>query len=158
MKIVTASNGKKTLKMSRKEWENIGKKAGWEKEISRDEILEKIREYEVAISDFAEMCKGEGSDQQVFDNTWGELWNKAASCIESIHSIIKDDKVYDGIDNRLISLHKGLYAQIFFSKFPDYGKDKNNKSGQSKSIFRDEAVISRCKQVLEGVSVIKSMI
>lgn len=29
MKIVTASNGKKTLKMSRKEWLNIGKKAGW---------------------------------------------------------------------------------------------------------------------------------
>jgi hypothetical protein len=29
MKIVTASNGKKTLKMSKKEWENIGKKAGW---------------------------------------------------------------------------------------------------------------------------------
>ena len=30
MKIVTASNGKKTLKISRKEWENIGKKAGWD--------------------------------------------------------------------------------------------------------------------------------
>jgi len=29
MKIITASNGKKTLKMSRQEWENIGKKAGW---------------------------------------------------------------------------------------------------------------------------------
>jgi len=32
MKIVTASNGKRTLKMSRKEWEAIGKKAGWKKE------------------------------------------------------------------------------------------------------------------------------
>jgi len=29
MKIVTASNGKRTLKMSRKDWEAIGKKAGW---------------------------------------------------------------------------------------------------------------------------------
>jgi hypothetical protein len=31
MKIVTASNGKKTLKMSRKEWDMIGKKSGWVK-------------------------------------------------------------------------------------------------------------------------------
>ena len=31
MKIITASNGKKTLKMSKVEWTNIGKKAGWMK-------------------------------------------------------------------------------------------------------------------------------
>ncbi len=31
MKIVTASNGKKTIKMSKKEWQSIGKKAGWTK-------------------------------------------------------------------------------------------------------------------------------
>lgn len=30
MKIITASSGKKTLKISRSEWEAIGKKAGWE--------------------------------------------------------------------------------------------------------------------------------
>jgi len=30
MKIVTAANGKQTIKMSKKEWMNIGKKAGWE--------------------------------------------------------------------------------------------------------------------------------
>jgi len=29
MKIVTAANGKQTIKMSKKEWTNIGKKAGW---------------------------------------------------------------------------------------------------------------------------------
>jgi ABC-type phosphate/phosphonate transport system ATPase subunit len=29
MKIVTASNGKETVKMSKKEWESLGKKAGW---------------------------------------------------------------------------------------------------------------------------------
>ena len=29
MKIVTASNGKQTVKMSKTEWQNIGKKAGW---------------------------------------------------------------------------------------------------------------------------------
>jgi len=31
MKIVTASNGKKTVKMSKTEWTEIGKKAGWMK-------------------------------------------------------------------------------------------------------------------------------
>ena len=31
MKIVTAENGKKTVKISRKEWRSIGKKAGWMK-------------------------------------------------------------------------------------------------------------------------------
>jgi len=31
MKIVTASNGKKKIKISKKEWEGIGKKAGWVK-------------------------------------------------------------------------------------------------------------------------------
>ena len=31
MKIVTASNGKKKIKISRNEWKEIGKKAGWMK-------------------------------------------------------------------------------------------------------------------------------
>jgi hypothetical protein len=31
MKIVTASNGKKTVRMSKREWESLGKKAGWMK-------------------------------------------------------------------------------------------------------------------------------
>ena len=31
MKIVTAENGKKRIKISKKEWESIGKKAGWTK-------------------------------------------------------------------------------------------------------------------------------
>jgi hypothetical protein len=31
MKIVTASNGKKSVKMSKSEWQQIGKKAGWTK-------------------------------------------------------------------------------------------------------------------------------
>ena len=31
MKVVTASNGKKTVKISKSEWETIGKKHGWMK-------------------------------------------------------------------------------------------------------------------------------
>jgi len=29
MKVIEASNGKKTIKMSKQEWQSIGKKAGW---------------------------------------------------------------------------------------------------------------------------------
>jgi hypothetical protein len=38
MKIVTASNGKKTVKMSKKEWQAIGKKAGWMKKAENKNI------------------------------------------------------------------------------------------------------------------------
>jgi hypothetical protein len=42
MKIVTASNGKKTIKMSKKEWEAIGKKAKWDQRVdSRNPISDK---------------------------------------------------------------------------------------------------------------------
>jgi len=33
MKIITAQDGKKKIKMSKNNWENIGKKAGWHKEV-----------------------------------------------------------------------------------------------------------------------------
>ena len=37
MKIITASNGKKSLKISKKDWESIGKKAGWSNRYSSDQ-------------------------------------------------------------------------------------------------------------------------
>ena len=37
MKIVTASNGKKKVKMSKNEWQSIGKKAGWMKKAFWDD-------------------------------------------------------------------------------------------------------------------------
>ncbi len=38
MKLIKTANGKKTVKMSRKEWQSIGKKAGWA--IPSDEFME----------------------------------------------------------------------------------------------------------------------
>ena len=38
MKVVTASNGKKTVKISKSEWETIGKKHGWMKKAERKYI------------------------------------------------------------------------------------------------------------------------
>ena len=41
MKIITASSGKKTVKISKAEWLSIGKKAGWMKSIKAcDEVTE----------------------------------------------------------------------------------------------------------------------
>ena len=38
MKIVTAENGKKTVKISKSEWETIGKKHGWMKKTAATQI------------------------------------------------------------------------------------------------------------------------
>ncbi len=54
MKIVTASNGKKTVKMSKKEWQAIGKKAGWTKAAEEDNIT-KIKN---AIPSIVRRCNG----------------------------------------------------------------------------------------------------
>lgn len=42
MKIVTASNGKKVLKLSKAEWMNLGKKAGWVRKAQSDNIEDSI--------------------------------------------------------------------------------------------------------------------
>ena len=39
MKIVKNASGEKVVKMSRKEWEDLGKQAGWLKEASEEEML-----------------------------------------------------------------------------------------------------------------------
>ena len=40
MKIVTASNGKRTVKMSKAEWQSIGEKAGWMKTASTKKVAQ----------------------------------------------------------------------------------------------------------------------
>ena len=46
MKLVKTASGKQTIKMSKKEWKDIGKKAGWMKEAQQtdDEIWAGIEE------------------------------------------------------------------------------------------------------------------
>lgn len=55
MKIVRTANGKKTLKLSKKEWTNIGKKAGWTKLAEDDGWPDDLEE-----GRFTEYCKREG--------------------------------------------------------------------------------------------------
>ena len=40
MKIITTSNGKKQIKISKNEWENIGKKHGWTKMSETETIVQ----------------------------------------------------------------------------------------------------------------------
>lgn len=40
MKIIKTASGKKTIKISKKEWESIGKKAGWMKKAKFGEYME----------------------------------------------------------------------------------------------------------------------
>jgi len=42
MKIVKTASGKQTLKLSRKEWEALGKKAGWEKTAQKLETVKTL--------------------------------------------------------------------------------------------------------------------
>ena len=46
MKLIKTASGKRQLKISRKEWEKIGKQAGWRKQAQLEEWQgEKIKEY-----------------------------------------------------------------------------------------------------------------
>jgi hypothetical protein len=65
MKIVTASNGKKTVKMSKKEWQSIGKKAGWEKKAQSKSP--------VSIFELVEDWKDEGYGIALIDTSTGKV-------------------------------------------------------------------------------------
>lgn len=86
MKIVTASNGKKTIKMSRKEWMEIGKKAGWKiksqttnycAELYRVESLlaQEMEELSQRISTLSKMSNEPYQNQQEVANYILELVN-----------------------------------------------------------------------------------
>jgi len=51
MRIVTASNGKSTVKMSKSEWTELGKKAGWVKEAGPKIIKEVPSKIQIATLD-----------------------------------------------------------------------------------------------------------
>jgi hypothetical protein len=46
MKVVKTASGKQTIKLSKKEWQNIGKKAGWMKKASstRERVMFSLKE------------------------------------------------------------------------------------------------------------------
>jgi hypothetical protein len=64
MKIVMASNGKKTVKMSKSEWTEIGKKSGWTKiSQNQDMFIDDIEEAIFRVQKVLEGCKDIGATQ-----------------------------------------------------------------------------------------------
>jgi hypothetical protein len=52
MKLVKSAGGKTTIKMSKKEWTDLGKKAGWMKEAAEGETPEQAAERIIQTSAF----------------------------------------------------------------------------------------------------------
>ena len=83
MKIVTAENGNKTVKISKSEWETIGKKHGWMKKTAATQIPAGNFSIDVGQANDARgmdspMVKGlsfqfKGEQWSVPRNSWGEM-------------------------------------------------------------------------------------
>ena len=87
MKLVKTANGKQTIKMSKKEWQSIGKKAGWMK-ISR--------------FDHKEPNNYATGETPYTDEEYGE-----------VRSIMKEElPVYNIMEEELSDYKRNLYDQI----------------------------------------------
>jgi len=109
MRIVTASNGKKKIKISKKEWEGIGKKAGWIKKATTEEELQKsigssgtcpVCGEEVNVIDITKDGRLVGSCKDAFSfEKWNvTIWDLLDDWSEEgygIALISPDDKVID---------------------------------------------------------------
>ena len=83
MKIITANNGKRTLKLSKYEWENIGIKTGWIKISDMTKISEDW-ELSMKINNIKEKCL----------NFLGKMGNDNYATFKTIQlfeQLIKDD-------------------------------------------------------------------
>ena len=67
MKILKTASGKKTIKMSRKEWKEIGKKAGWMKKAESDPAYNKLRDKVKALYEEAKRNRGNFNEYRLKD-------------------------------------------------------------------------------------------
>jgi len=112
MKIVTAANGKKTIKMSKKEWMNIGKKAGWKVKAhgGKDQY---IHEYDEFVDNllFGNRYKGNfGVLLQMLKKEFGQedLINKANA---DLTKILENPSNVDSAKEYLKNLIREIYAE-----------------------------------------------
>jgi len=122
------------IKLSKSQWEFMGKKAGWMKKANDDVPASDLETYIGAIGKFINKCKGEGSSKEEFDKDFSFLWNDIALNFKYLDPT---DKV------ELQNMHDSLYSQIFFSKFPRFPSRDN-----AISIFQNKDVISRAEDIL----------
>lgn len=91
MKIITASNGKKILKISKLEWMNIGEKVGWKK--TESQLIRMPSEDEIDKEYESTYCVQDPPDHINDDN-----------------SVVK--RYYIGKGNALIEKHKDGYFGV----------------------------------------------
>jgi hypothetical protein len=111
MKLLKTASGKTTVKMSKSEWTQMGKKAGWikEAEVSTDEIVERFPQmsnspfldyvtYCIDIEDLESMAK-KSESRDLGDNEMGinkmhlSLCEKCQERLEAVQKIY-DEKGY----------------------------------------------------------------
>jgi hypothetical protein len=83
MKVIKTASGKKQIKISKKEWENIGRTAGWEDYLDTEEERKKFEQEHETHLDSLE----ESDDQSMLSTFKANLRN----IIESCHSLMELD-------------------------------------------------------------------
>ena len=96
MKIITAENGKKTVKISKSEWETIGKKNGWMKTsqgmgMNQGEYLKKFQDWIIPI------LKGVNSNYLVKPSQIGMAEYQASEARQLVDQLINIFQNPDGM-------------------------------------------------------------
>jgi len=79
MKIVKAASGKQAVKMSKKEWQSIGKKAGWMKTADFGEDPSTTFEYHINLDERGEFfadVRNSQTDETVFEIKGFEIFEE----------------------------------------------------------------------------------
>jgi hypothetical protein len=97
MKVIKTASGKNQIKMSRSEWENMGKKAGWMKtadynwwETSPDDYTMEMVRY--GLNKYLMKIRDTGGEDTIMDEKREELVNRLKNGVNKAIS------VYDGTD------------------------------------------------------------
>jgi len=124
MKIVTASNGKRILKISRKEWENIWKKAGWTKTALENQKFNKWGVIELFTRQKLKFhigyVKGEGAFDDGYEIYFPDIDLKKAEkygIYDKVLTLNDDvqllDKIYNELQNKMFNT---IYEAFNFVK------------------------------------------
>jgi len=107
MKIVTASNGKKIIKMSKNEWMDIGKKAGWKVIALHNPALAWFEQLQFRANSTKNRAKMSQEEKKTLFAEYSGLMKQIAPSIQSNPRLVKDASDLIGYLNRIILFPKG---------------------------------------------------
>lgn len=121
MKIIKTASGKKTIKISKSEWESIGKKAGWMKEAEIDELFKQydmVRDQKPVYVSLYETSRNYGGPEE--GGWWYTEYNLQSS--KKFYDREEAEKFADALNNGIES--KGLNDESLSSsrgmdQYPD---------------------------------------